>query len=134
MNDVSNEPSDTSDANLHESSLIQSFIVAERRDRYRLKLRDHKKRAAFLDRLNHRFLDDVDARFVVDKPTCKVPVGDSSCYLIASEATLDAMWVAASDVSAVLLDVQFGIVVSYLPGKLIAYKDESPSKIVWLQR
>jgi hypothetical protein len=38
------------------------------------------------------------------------------------------------DLSAGDATATFGIVVSYIHGKLVEYKDESPSEVVWLER
>ena len=121
-------------AALHESAFVRSFIIRERRDRYIAKLANPKQRAAFLDRLNHQFHRDIDNRFVCESPDRKIPDGDEICYLIASEREFDGRLVAASDVPEILSSAYFGIIVSYVPGKLAAYKDEAWSDLTWLQR
>ena len=118
----------------HESALIDAFVIRERRDRYRSQLASRKKRGVFLDRLNHRFLDDIDHRFVTSSPGHALPSPSESCYVIASEDKYDSTLVSVADVNSMLADALFGILVSYIPGKLVAYKDEAPADIVWLSR
>ncbi|TWU50747.1 hypothetical protein Poly51_40400 [Rubripirellula tenax] len=116
----------------HETGFVRSFIIRERRDRYLSQLQLPKKRGSFLDRLNHRFQRDLDDRCICDSPT--MPPLDTVCYIIASEHELDGRFVPASDVSDILASAAFGIVVSFVPGKLVTYKDEAPSNAIWLQR
>ena len=52
----------------HESAFVQAFVLRERRERYRALLSNPKKRSVFLDRLNHRFIRDIDDRFVCPHP------------------------------------------------------------------
>lgn len=118
----------------HETAFIRSFIVPERRDRYLTKLRNQKTRSAFLGRLNHMFHRDVDARFVCNSPSIKVPTGDSLCYVLADEQEFDGRVIPASAVSDMLSDAFFGIIVSYIPGRLAVYKRESPAGLVWIER
>ena len=125
---------DDGPAAIHESEFVRSFIVRERRERYLAKLANPKQRAAFLDRLNHQFHRDVDERFVRDSPERKIPTGDELCYLVASEREFDARLVPASNVPDILSSAYFGIIVSYIPGKLAAYKDEAWSELTWLER
>lgn len=116
----------------HESAFIDIFVIGERRDRYRSQLASRKKRSAFLDRLNHRFLNDIDRRLVGKSPGHVLPPPSVSCYVIASEDRFDATFVPAEGVESLFAYALFGMLVSYIPGKLLAYKDESPAEIVWL--
>lgn len=118
----------------HEAAFISSFIIREKRDRYQLKLATPKKRRAFLDRLNHQFHKDLDSRRVCELPPVTVPSGDYACYILASEDEYDGQIIPASSISEILSSAYFGMIVSYIPGKLAAYKDESPSAVVWLHR
>jgi len=54
--------------------------------------------------------------------------------VIASEDRYDATLVSVSDVDAMFAEAMFGLLVSYIPGKLAAYKDEAPADVVWLSR
>ena len=53
--------------------------------------------------------------------------------MIASEEQFDGRFVAASEVPATLASALFGIVVSYIPGQLVVYKDEASSDSIWLR-
>ncbi len=118
----------------HEAAFIRSFIIREKRGRYQLKLATPKKRHAFLDRLNHQFHKDLDSRWVCETPPVTVPIGDYLCYIMASEDEFDGQIISASNISEILSSAYFGIIVSYISGRLAAYKDESPSDVVWLHR
>ena len=118
----------------HESAFVDAFVVRERRDRYRTQLASQRKRGKFLDRLNHRFLDDIDQRFVALTPGHAIPGPSAQCYVIASEDGYDATLVSVSDVDAMFAEAMFGLLVSYIPGKLAVYKDEAPADVVWLSR
>jgi len=118
----------------HETAFVNAFIVRERRDRYRTQLSSRKKRGSLLDRLNHRFSDDLDDRYVRSSPSHAIPPADQLCYIIASEDQYDGKIVPVSAVDDILLSAYFGIVISYLPGKLAAYKDEAPARVIWMER
>lgn len=53
---------------------------------------------------------------------------------MASESDYDGWLVSAQDVPGILWAAQFGIIVSFVPGKIVAYKDEAPSELLWLHR
>ena len=113
---------------------MMAFILASRRERYNSQLNSEKKRPRFLDRLNHRFLEDLDDRFIIANPRFYDPLKAVSCYIIADQNQFDGKLVSPIVAQAYLDSATFGIVVSYLPGKLAAYKDESPSEIIWIER
>ncbi len=117
-----------------ESAFIDAFVIRERRDRYRSQLASLKKRGAFLDRLNHRFLNDIDKRFIVSSPRCTLPGPNAQCYVIASEDRFDSTYIPTAQVDETFSAAVFGMLVCYIPGKLAAYKDEAPADVVWLSR
>ena len=118
----------------HESAFIRAFIIRERRERYLSQLSRPKKRTKFLDRLNHQFHKDLDSRWISGSQPPAVPAANHLCYIIASEGEYDGRIVPARDVSDILSAASFGIVVSFVPGKIAAYKDEAPSDVIWLHR
>ena len=118
----------------HQNAFVVAFIHPERRDRYLAKLKSAKDRSRFLDRLNHRFLSDLDDRYIVASPRLHDPRTTPSCYIIADQNQFDGKLVTPVVAQEFLDAATFGIVVSYIPGKLAAYKDESPSEILWLER
>ena len=118
----------------HQHAFVMAFILAARRERYSSQLNSEKKRPRFLDRLNHRLLDDIDDRYIIAKPRFHDPQKAVSCYIIADQTQFDGKLVSPEVAQAFLDSATFGIVVSFLPGRLAAYKDESPSEIIWLER
>ncbi len=123
------------DASLeHQHAFVAAFILASRRERYNSHLNCEKKRPRFLDRLNHRFLQDLDDRYIIANPRFHDPLEAVSCYIIADETQFDGQFVSPPVAESFLDSATFGIVVSYVPGKLAAYKDEAPSEIIWLER
>ena len=118
----------------HQNAFVMAFIISERRERYMSKLKGAKHRPGFLDRLNHRLLADLDERYIVEDPQLHDPLAATSCYIIADQNQFDGKLVTPTIAQDFLDAARFGIVVSYIPGKLVAYKDESPSEVVWLER
>lgn len=93
-----------------------------------------KKRSVFLDRLNHRFIRDIDNRFVWQHPGVDPTTLSKLCYVIAPDEQFDGRFIDASEVPATLASALFGMVVSYIPGQLVVYNDEAPSDPIWLRR
>jgi len=118
----------------HETAFVNAFIVPERRERYLSFLANPKRRTKQLDRLNHVFHKDLDGRWVRQSPPKSLPGSDHPCYVIASESRFDARSIPAREVADLMASADFGIVVSFVPGKIAAYKDEAPSEVVWLYR
>ena len=118
----------------HETAFVQSFIIRERRERWLSHLALPKKRGRLLDRLNHRFHKDLDARFVTASRPQIVGQDPKECYIIASEERFDGRFVPATEVADVLSAAYFGIVISFIPGKVACYKDEAPADVIWMRR
>lgn len=131
---VWNNMSDVEVSLEHQHAFVMAFILASRRERYNSQLNSEKKRPSFLDRLNHRFLEDLDDRYIIANPRFHDPLKAVSCYIIADQNQFDGKLVSPIVAQTYLDSATFGIVVSYLPGKLAAYKDESPSEIIWIER
>jgi len=127
----------TEPLNEHELAFIQSFIRRERRERFRSQMASPGKRPRFLNRLNHRFADDLDPRFIVPSHDFTARVlkrPKAACRVIASQAEYDGRSVTAAEAIEILREAMFGIVVSFVPGKLACYKDEAPADPIWLVR
>lgn len=118
----------------HEKAFIEALILRERRERYLSQLQSKKNRPSFLERLNHRFIHDLDERYLTQTPFHLDLKQVMSCYIMASEGRYDAQVVTPETAADFLDAAQFGIVVSYIPGKLAAYKDEAPANLLWLER
>ena len=117
----------------HETAFVQSFIMRERRERYLTKLASRKKRRTFLDHLNHQFRRDLDARFIAYGARTW-PNNVNQCYILADEVQFDGKLLSSSEAADAVSSACFGIVVSFVPGKLACYKDEAPSDVIWLDR
>jgi hypothetical protein len=63
----------------HQRALVMAFIHPSRRERYSSQLNSEKKRPKFLDRLNHRFLEDLDDRYIIAKLWFHDPLKAVSC-------------------------------------------------------
>jgi hypothetical protein len=118
----------------HETAFVRSFIVPERRERWLAKLDSPKKRVRFLDRLNHQFRNDLDDRFLMDSYAQSPRKNSPLCYIIADEREYDGKLVSESEAEDILQAANFGIVVSFVPGRLACYKDEAPSDVIWMHR
>lgn len=119
-------------ANRHESGFVGSFILPSRSERYLSKLSSSKHRKTFLDRLNHKFIDDLDNRYT-SSATRPWPDGVDKCYVIADEQEFDGQLISPKEAKEILESAYFGIVVSFVPGKLACYRGESPSDLIWLE-
>ena len=96
-----------------------------------------KKRHVFLDRMNHRLLDDLDPRFVEKSRDFSDVVWNKPgemCRVIASQVEYDGKSVSVAEAMEILRDAVFGVVISFVPGKLACYKDEAPADPLWLVR
>lgn len=121
----------------HELEFVRAFVIRERRERYLSKLSSKKHRRRFLDRLNHKAIEDLDHRFIVesvDEDDLMRQARQSDCRIIADQERFDARTVSYDEAWEALSDAYFGIIVSFIPGKLACYQDEQPSKVVWLCR
>lgn len=125
----------------HEEALIRVFIKKERRERYRTQLNLIKKRPAFLDRLSHRFPDDIDARSQ-QNPVLLADVNaewtgqvtsDHPCVVLALEDRFDRRVIVVDALRSQLVDASFGILVSVIPGNLVFYSDELACEVIVLR-
>lgn len=117
----------------HETAFVKSFIIRERRERYLTRLASRKHRRMFLGRLNHQLHKDLVTRFITHG-TRTWPNNKSMCYILADEVEFDDKMLSSSEAEDAVSAAYFGIVVSFVPGKLACYKDEAPSELVWLVR
>lgn len=120
----------------HEAAFVQGFLIRERRERAIDLLSHPEKRREFTERLNHRFMRDLDRCWVRADPDERLAAlrSDALAYIIADEDHFDRQTVTTEEIPTVIRGALFGIVVSVIPGKLAVYKDEAPAKPVWLSR
>jgi hypothetical protein len=117
----------------HETAFVQSFINRTRRERYLTKLASRKNRRTFLDRLNHQFHGDLDARYI-SRDALTWPDSLNQCYILADDVQFDGKLLSSSEAADAISSASFGIVVSFVPGKLACYQDEASSDLIWLKR
>lgn len=125
--------------NEHETAFIEAFVRPERRQMFTREMSVPQRRRRFLDRLNHRFLDDLDPDWVKQRQDYSGHVladPSLSCYVIADEERYDSKTVRVSEAFDILHLASFGVVVSFIPGKLAYYKDEAAPVMrnAWLVR
>ena len=122
----------------HINAFTTAFIRKTRRTRYLEFLSDQKKRPKILGRLNHNLTNDLKekniSKYQPSNLNLLVQKEDLKVYLIADDRDLDGRFVPLSEALDILESSHFGIVISIIPGKLAAYKAESPSETIWLVR
>jgi hypothetical protein len=123
----------------HETAFVRAFIRSERQKTFLRQLANPKWRRPFLDRLNHRFLKDLDPAYVTQacNYTSRVLAHpELSCHIIADEAEYDGRTVTVNEAFDLLHRAYFGIIISFIPGRLAYYRDEENVVMekVWLVR
>lgn len=104
-----------------EEATIRTFIRREKRERYLSQLANSKRRAEFLDCLNH--CDDFDDRHVESlATTCNVSAhlevygALPECYLISDVSSLDRQTMPLSAAIDVVEIAGFGTILCRIPG------------------
>ncbi|HEX7862034.1 MAG TPA: hypothetical protein VF773_17000 [Verrucomicrobiae bacterium] len=125
----------------HETELISSFVVPEKRARYLELLAKPKRRREILDRLNHCF--DIMPQFAttsnwrlaseLERLLRAKGAGDIA-HVIADNSELDGLDLPLFEALDGVLSHQFGSVVSCIPGRLAFYKKEAPGDAFILER
>jgi hypothetical protein len=125
--------------NEHEDKTVSSFILKEKRHRYRHILTTPKKRGTGLDRLNH--CDDFDPRYANWLPSNADIVGilkkdgsPSQVYLISAETSLDGSTLSLPEAVEAAAMGGWGTIVSCIPSKLAYYYDECGERRAILRR
>ena len=115
--------------NKHEEQIVSSFILKEKRHRYRHILTTPKKRCAGLDRLNHS--DDFDPKYAKWLPSnadivemLKKDGSPSQVYMISADSELDGNTLLLAEATDAISIGGWGTIVSCIPGKLAYYYDE----------
>lgn len=115
--------------NDHEDKMVDTFVLKEKRDRYRILLGSPKKRMTLLDRLNHT--PDLEPRLMRLLPSStSVPVelrrlgSPTEVYLISATRRLDGKMLPLEDAIRQIEENGSGTVVSCIPGRLGYYYGE----------
>ena len=120
------------DRRRHIDGFVDSFVRPEKRERYREFLLNPKKRRRFVDRLNHKMVGDLIAKHIVTKPPHSSL--DAVAYLISDEREIDNRFVEAERACELVAGAHFGTIASFIPGVLVAFKEEAPAAVLWLHR
>ena len=123
----------------HEEATIRAFIIPPRRPRWLESLAAEKRRASFLDRLNH--CRDIDERYATPVPSnadvfalLKARGAPVTCYVLSATAALDARELPLAEAVAELERGGWGTIISCLPGRLAYYYDECGERRLLLER
>jgi hypothetical protein len=122
-----------------EDVTIRAFIVPSKRDRYATLLGNPRKRAAFLDGLNH--CHDFDPRYVTPLPsTADVAAllrshgAAASCRIISDCAEIDGRDMPIDDAVREAEASGSGSLLCCVPGRLAYYVGESGEQRLLLRR
>src|SRR5690606_24346034 len=123
----------------HEEATIHAFISPQRRARWISCLASQKRRAKFLDRLNH--CRDIDERYASELPqnsnvvaTLKDRGAPALCYVISDTTALDGRELPLSQAVEETELGGWGTIISCVPGQLAYYYDECGERRLLLER
>jgi len=123
----------------HEEALVRAFISAPRRKRWLESLASAKRRAPFLDRLNH--CKDIDERYATALPSNADVVGllcshgaPALCYVLSCTAAIDGRELPLAEAIEAASMGGWGTLISCLPGQLAYYYDECGERRFLLER
>lgn len=128
-----------------EDEFARTFIVPERRERYRLLLANPRRRSDILDRLSHNldFIPSLARQIPGGQHNAEGVVGllndrgvrDSDpVYVISDGPDLDAQTLPMRQAVRLALDFDFGSVICCLPGRLAYYRPEAPENGYLLEK
>ncbi len=126
-----------------ESILIAHFVLSHKKERYEALLKGRKKRAQFLDLLNHNFAYDPSTKFEPKgyaqtsgsllKALDSLGV-DSNCYVVADQSEYDGREIKLGTAVEEFWSSQWGMLLICPPKPIVVYKQEAPSDFVFLRR
>jgi hypothetical protein len=119
--------------NPHEELFARKFVVANRRSRYLLLLSSDRGRKKILAGFHH--CRDLDSRFAQRIPgnqqsaqsieaLLKSKGAPKTCYVISEDASIDAREMDLSTALSEIVGMDFGSLVSCIPGKLAYFEME----------
>lgn len=126
----------------HEEAFVASFIVPEKKARYRELLSSRKRRGKILEQLHHTL--DFDHRFSQrlhnsekwpDKlaKILRQKGAKDICHIISANKELDGKELPLDEATEAVLDYQFGSVICCSP-KLAFYQPEAPASAYIFER
>jgi hypothetical protein len=122
-----------------EDATVRAFIVAAKRDRYATLLGNARRRAAFLDGLNH--CHDFDSRYATAPPsTANVPAllrshaAPATCRVISDYRKIDGREMSIEEAIREAEASGFGSLLCWVPGQMAYYVGESGEQRRLLRR
>jgi hypothetical protein len=122
-----------------EDATVRAFIVPAKRDRYATLLGNPKKRASFLNGLNH--CHDFDTRYATPLPsTADVPAllrshgASETCRVISDYREIDGQVMSIEDAIRQAEGSGMGSLLCCVPGQLAYYVGESGEQRLLLRR
>jgi hypothetical protein len=122
-----------------EAAVVDAFIAPEKRDRWRTKLMNSKKRRKFLDRLNHH--NDFDNRYTTAvghdadfAALLREHGAPERCHVVSDVADLDGRTLPLDDAINQMMHCGFGTVICCIPGELAFYYGELGETCLLLHR
>ena len=122
-----------------EAQFIQRFIVADKQERYLSLLKGRKRRAKFLDELNHNLAyDKTKARILEEKYKepenllsllASMQLG-ATCYLVADSNSVDRKELTIELAVPELLNNHFGALMICPPKPVVLYKEEDIGDLI----
>jgi hypothetical protein len=122
----------------HEDEIVDSFFLPERRERYRLLLRNPRRRKKALDTLNHnppidpRFATPVKSHLVEE--ALRQQGAPATCYVISAIPELDGREMALKDALQEAEYGYWGTIIGCIPGRLALYLGEGGERRLLLRR
>jgi hypothetical protein len=123
----------------HEEATIRAFITPPRRTRWLESLASAKRRAPFLDCLNH--CQDIDERYATPLPSNADVVealqargAPATCHLLSATTALDGREMPLAEAVAESEMGGWGTIICCLPGRLAYYYDECGERRFLLER
>jgi hypothetical protein len=128
--------------NIHEEKFVSSFVVKEKRGRYREFLSNEKHRYKITGHFDH--CDDLDLRFVKEIPArqqnrndvlaiLRKAGADDSCWILSTNSDIDQIEMNLSEAINEYL-FREGTFFSCIPGRLVLYSGEDINAVYILER
>ena len=124
-----------------EAEFIRRFIVADKQERYLSLLKGRKRRAKFLDELNHNLAYDktksriLEAKYKQPKNLLSLLTSmhvAATCYLIADSNSFDGEELTIELAVPEFLNNHFGALMICPPKPVVVYKEEDIGDLILL--
>jgi hypothetical protein len=127
-----------SDKSLWEAKFVDTFILTEKRSRYKTLLSNPRKRNKILDRLNHNA--DLDFKKATEvKPYVSTLmkalegyVIDDYCWMISDHPDIDGRNLPTSEAIELTIDATWGTIMICPPKPIAVFREEAPLENLFL--